>query len=234
MSLPWYAHSIESYERKTSHLSMLQHGAYRLMMDHYYKLAAPLPAKLEQVHRICRAVAEDEKAAVSAVLAEFFKLESDGWHNHRADMELAKMAEISQKRSNSARSRHKPDASDSSSAPASDDAFAKAEAPANAPAGADTYHTKHSTIGNSKKTNGVVDGFGKAGNGHVTIKDPKDRLARFQKKIAESLPRDGWLTVAAAADPSSPGHTKALEVCKNQARLLGKGWPTNWPSEIPA
>jgi uncharacterized protein YdaU (DUF1376 family) len=104
--LPWYAHSIAAYEKHTAHLTMLQHGAYRLLMDHYYKMAAPLPAPLMQLHRICRAVADEEKAAVSAVLSEFFTLEDDGWHNDRADEELARMALISDKRRKAANSRH--------------------------------------------------------------------------------------------------------------------------------
>lgn len=158
--LPWYAHSIEDYERKTSHLTMLEHGAYRLMMDHYYKLAKPLPAKLEQVQRICRAFDEQEKLAVSAVLNEFFDLESDGWHNHRADLELARMAEISEKRSNSAKNRgasNKPATSDVANASANDPTNDGAIAGATEGAIADTLNTIHisslrSDIARSKKS----------------------------------------------------------------------------------
>lgn len=133
--LPWYAHNIEKYERKTAHLTMVQHGAYRLMMDHYYKTAAPLPAKLEQVHRICRAVAEDEQATVSAVLSEFFELKSDGWHNKQADEELAKMAEISGKRRKAAKTGHECRAKARKKSPPKLDA--------NAPANAPTSNTEH-------------------------------------------------------------------------------------------
>lgn len=104
--LPWYAHSIQDYERKTSHLSMLEHGAYRLMMDHYYKSAAPLPANVEHVYRICRAFAEQERDAVGSILQQFFVEQADGWHNERADEELARMSAISGKRRNAAKSRH--------------------------------------------------------------------------------------------------------------------------------
>lgn len=144
--LPWYAHSIKAYEDDTNHLSMLQHGAYRLMLDHYYKKAAPLPADAQQVHRICRAVADDEKAAVLAVLSEFFTLEADGWHNDKADRELAKMADISNKRRNSANSRHgkvqtqsNPPATDHAKPSANGDANNHANAHANA----DTLNTEH-------------------------------------------------------------------------------------------
>lgn len=102
--LPWYAHIIEKYERSTAHLTIVQHGAYRLMLDHYYKKAAPLPAELQHLFRICRAFAEPEQQAVSSVLAEFFVLRDGGWHNDTADEELFKMAEISQKRRNAGKS----------------------------------------------------------------------------------------------------------------------------------
>lgn len=109
--LPWYAHDIKAYEAKTAHLSILEHGAYRLMMDHYYKTAAPLPANVEQVHRICRALAEHEQVAVTSILHQFFALDADGWHNEKADEELSRMADISGKRSIAAKNRHsKPSA----------------------------------------------------------------------------------------------------------------------------
>lgn len=104
--LPWYAHDIKAYERKTAHLSMLEHGAYRLMMDHYYKTAAPLPASVEQVHRICRALEEAEQIACTCILHQFFVLEADGWHNIKVDEELSRMAELSGKRSKAAKTRH--------------------------------------------------------------------------------------------------------------------------------
>lgn len=140
--LPWYAHSIDSYERHTAHLTMLQHGAYRLMMDHYYKLAAPLPAKLDQLHRVCRAVADEERAAVSAVLAEYFVLEDDGWHNERADAELARMADLSEKRRDSAKKSHAAREKRPAKQDAKVPAKAHAKSHANAPAIADTLNTE--------------------------------------------------------------------------------------------
>lgn len=133
--LPWYAHHIEKYLKKTAHLSMLQHGAYRLMLDHYYNTAEPLPAKLEQVQRVCRAFDEHEKAAVSAILNEFFYLAEDGWHNEPADEELAKMAELSEKRRNAAKNRVRTNKTETQDA-AIDDAIDTTIAGANADANA--------------------------------------------------------------------------------------------------
>ncbi len=62
----------------------------------------------------------------------------------------------------------------------------------------------------------------------VTIQNPMDRLARFDQKLAASFPEYGWLIVAAAHDPDNPRHQECMDLCKKQAKLIGKGWPNNW------
>lgn len=133
----WYARYPGDYGRKTRHLSMMEHGAYALLLDHYYNTGAPLPANAVQLHRICMAFDEAEQAACMTVLHEFFVLRDDGWHNDRADDELLKRSEISEKRSKSAAKRY---------------ANAPAKGHANAPAIAHTTTT----------TTTVYDGGGSA------------------------------------------------------------------------
>lgn len=125
----WYPRYMADYASKTAHLSLAEHGAYTLLLDHYYSTGKPLPANAEQLHRICRAFAEHEKSAIDKVLQEFFSPESDGWHNNKADDELKKRDEISKKRSNSGKlGRTKPEMA----AQANDAAIGEANAPANA------------------------------------------------------------------------------------------------------
>jgi uncharacterized protein YdaU (DUF1376 family) len=100
---PWYAHYPGDYGRDTAHLSLAQHGAYRLLLDHYYSTAAPLPSDISALHRICRAFDQAERDAVDFVLKEFFELRTDGFHNARADVELARQSEIRERLSNSGR-----------------------------------------------------------------------------------------------------------------------------------
>lgn len=100
MSLRWYAHNLDEYDRDTGSLTMLQHGAYRLMLDEIYKTGRALPADLIEVHIIARANSKLDKAAVSLILNRYFKLQNDGWHNQRADEELQRAREISERRSN--------------------------------------------------------------------------------------------------------------------------------------
>lgn len=67
---------------------MLEHGAYGLLLDRYYATEQGIPA--DQVHRLARAKSRDERAAVDAVLSEFFTLEGGVWKNGRASREVEK------------------------------------------------------------------------------------------------------------------------------------------------
>jgi uncharacterized protein YdaU (DUF1376 family) len=93
MTNAWYAHYPGDYGRDTAHLTMIQHGAYRQLLDHYYGTAVPLPSDATALYRICRAFDQAERDAVDFVLSEFFDLREDGYHNARADLEIAKRVE---------------------------------------------------------------------------------------------------------------------------------------------
>lgn len=89
----FYRHYLGDYGRKTAHLSLMEHGAYRLLLDHCYALGKPLPADLESLCRICRAQTDLERKAVKSVADQFFPLNGDGTrHNKRADEELVAYA----------------------------------------------------------------------------------------------------------------------------------------------
>ena len=94
----WYARNCTKFQNKTGHLSLMEMGAYDRLLDWYYLNRKPIPDDWVQMHRICRAVAPDEQAAVQVVVSQFFVLEKDGWHNKTADEEIAKAQGISQKR----------------------------------------------------------------------------------------------------------------------------------------
>ncbi len=100
---PWHAFYPGDYLRDTAHLSLVEHGAYRLLLDHYYSTGVPLPSAKPALYRIVRAFEDSERAAVDAVLGQFFQLRKDGYHNERADKELAKRAEQQLKLSGSGR-----------------------------------------------------------------------------------------------------------------------------------
>ena len=84
----YYERHLGDYSKDTAHLTMIEHGAYGLLLDRYYSTETGIPA--DQVHRIARARTKEEKAAVDIVLKEYFKLIDGIWINIRAEEEIAK------------------------------------------------------------------------------------------------------------------------------------------------
>jgi uncharacterized protein YdaU (DUF1376 family) len=99
----WYPHFPGDYARDTADLTLMEHGAYRLLLDHYYSTGGPLPADKQRIYRLCRAFHPEEQEAVCAVLTDFFSLQLDGYHNGRADRQLVEMAEKRAKQSEKGR-----------------------------------------------------------------------------------------------------------------------------------
>lgn len=89
----YYEHHLADYTQATAHLSMLEDAAYSRMLRWYYANEKPLPADVKQVERLVRAQSKQEREAISNVLAEFFVLHADGWHQDRADREISKYQE---------------------------------------------------------------------------------------------------------------------------------------------
>ena len=86
----FYKHFIGDYARDTAHLSLMEHGAYRVLLDTCYATGKPLPAAYEALYRIAKAFTAAERKAVERVADQFFPLNGDGnRHNHRADVEIA-------------------------------------------------------------------------------------------------------------------------------------------------
>jgi uncharacterized protein YdaU (DUF1376 family) len=99
----WYARYPGDYGRDTAHLSLTEHGAYGLLLDHYYSTGNPLPVGQDALYRICSAFTDTERAAVDSVVAQFFKAGPDGYRNARADREIVRRAEQKQKLSDAGR-----------------------------------------------------------------------------------------------------------------------------------
>lgn len=84
----YYKHHLGDYAAATRHLSLLEHGVYRCLIDIYYISEAPLPKDLRAVCRLVCARSKDEREAVELILEEFFLLTDDGWRNSRCDLEI--------------------------------------------------------------------------------------------------------------------------------------------------
>jgi uncharacterized protein YdaU (DUF1376 family) len=112
MTLPWYPRDMGKYARDTKHLSMLEHGAYNLMLDHYYANEelpqamlkqcsgnAPLMPDHSRIYRLCGAITKHEQDAVDAVLVMFFVMDDHGFYRQdSADKVIENQKEKHQKR----------------------------------------------------------------------------------------------------------------------------------------
>ena len=82
----YYQHNIADYRKDTTHLSLLEHGVYRQLLDWAYLDNDPIPKETETVYRRLSARTGEEKNAVNIVLSEFFTLEI-GYTQKRAEIE---------------------------------------------------------------------------------------------------------------------------------------------------
>jgi uncharacterized protein YdaU (DUF1376 family) len=83
----YYERHLGDYAKDTAHLSMLEHGAYNLLLDRYYATESGIPA--DQIYRIARAKNRAERSAVDAVLREFFALQGGVWIKNRCEEEIS-------------------------------------------------------------------------------------------------------------------------------------------------
>ena len=105
--MKYYQHHIGDYIKATRHLSPLEDGLYRRLLDQYYSSEAPLPLGLTEVSRLVGAKTAAQRKAVESVLNEFFEKNQFGWNNKRADAEILKFKDKSEKAKISATSKWK-------------------------------------------------------------------------------------------------------------------------------
>lgn len=95
MGESYYCKFPGDYMRDTRHLSLMEHGAYNLLLDAYYSNGRPLPASIDALVRIVGAQGAAERKAVEAVADEFMPVGADGFrHQKKADRELLRRDEF--------------------------------------------------------------------------------------------------------------------------------------------
>ena len=102
----WYPFYVGDYNKKTSHLFLLEHGAYRRLIDHYMSTGRPLPNDDAKLFRICGARNQSERKAVLLAIAEFFTRSESLVIHERCDGELNKQLNFSNSQSAKALLRH--------------------------------------------------------------------------------------------------------------------------------
>jgi len=83
-------HHFGDYAKDTRHLSIMEHGAYRLLLDLYYVREKPIPT---DCFRLVQAKSLAERRAVTNVLSEFFESCESGWRHKRCDSEIERFKE---------------------------------------------------------------------------------------------------------------------------------------------
>lgn len=100
-----YYHHIGDYRKDTAHLSLVEHGIYRQLLDTYYTDEKPLTldhTKLMRSHSVRTA---DEVRAFENVLQDFFDRTEAGYVHKRCESEIAQFKAKSGKASESAKAR---------------------------------------------------------------------------------------------------------------------------------
>jgi uncharacterized protein YdaU (DUF1376 family) len=93
----YYTRHIGDYAKDTKHLSLIEHGAYTLLLDWCYATERTLPKDDVQLFRLCNAFSKSEQAAVMAVVEEFFEMQEDGYFHKRIALEVSRYQERSNK-----------------------------------------------------------------------------------------------------------------------------------------
>ena len=99
----YYQFNIGDYNSHTMHLSEIEDLTYRRLLDWYYLHESPIPLDLNEVSRQIRMRTHSD--CIATVLLEFFERTPDGWIHHRANKEIEKVGDKSQKASASAKAR---------------------------------------------------------------------------------------------------------------------------------
>lgn len=98
------------YAKDTRHLTLLEHGAYNVLMDWCYASERALPHDEAMLYRICAAFTKPEQQAVMSVIQQFFQERPEGWIQKRIEEELMKAHEKRGKAKQAALSRWDADA----------------------------------------------------------------------------------------------------------------------------
>jgi uncharacterized protein YdaU (DUF1376 family) len=84
----YYQYNIADYRKDTTHLTLLEHGCYRQLLDQYYLDEKPLPADEDKLFRLFNARTQDEKNAIRNVLNDFWTKTEDGYVQGRSKTEI--------------------------------------------------------------------------------------------------------------------------------------------------
>ena len=86
----YYPKNIGDYRRDTMNLSLLEHGVYTTLIDHYTLNEEPISLDHLDVCWTIGARTDNEKTAVCLILSKFFIKTDEGYRHKRCDEEIDK------------------------------------------------------------------------------------------------------------------------------------------------
>jgi uncharacterized protein YdaU (DUF1376 family) len=95
----YYKFNIADYRKDTGHLSTIEHGIYRQLIDWYYLDEQPIPEETQMVIRRLR-LGSDEVMFLQNVLSDFFVLGKKGYEHKRIEVEIQDYQEQAEKNKN--------------------------------------------------------------------------------------------------------------------------------------
>ncbi len=91
----YYQFNIGNYRSDTTHLTLLEHGIYRTLLDNYYLNESQINGDLRQIMRQISAKSDNEKKALENILADFFYKTNEGYKHDGCEKVLTKTYEKS-------------------------------------------------------------------------------------------------------------------------------------------
>ena len=102
----YYPHHVGDYLKDTAHLSLIEHGAYRRLLDVYYTREKPFSSVKEACDYVLVRSSAEKRAVENVLKNPCFFEELDGvFYNNRAELEIKRWKEKSNKASASAEAR---------------------------------------------------------------------------------------------------------------------------------
>jgi len=84
----YYKFNIADYRKDTGHLSTIEHGIYRQLIDWYYLDEQPIPLETQVVSRRLRLASEVDVLSLQNVLSDFFKEGKSGYVHKRIELDI--------------------------------------------------------------------------------------------------------------------------------------------------
>jgi len=101
-AMHYYKFNIADYRKDTSHLTTIEHGIYRQLIDWYYLDEQPIPGETQVVIRRLR-LGSHEVNFLQNVLSDFFVLGKTGYTHKRIEVEIKEYSEQAEKNKNNGR-----------------------------------------------------------------------------------------------------------------------------------